>query len=171
MKKVIITLLLGLAGLAHASDATLWADYKTSRDAGKAALAKLEAGNTETAVYQEAVSAFAAASTTAAALNRSDIVAWQLNNSAFASILFFQNTVDYKGTTATLAAMKPSKDKMAAVAEAKKKFSEAFAPIEASATQALAEAGTIGAGDEALEAAVQSNKSFLVWVAKFLESK
>jgi len=67
--------------------------------------------------------------------------------------------------------MKPSKEKMEALAALRTRFAESFRVIEARATAALADAGSIGAGDPNLEAAVVSNKGFLVWVAKFVEKQ
>jgi hypothetical protein len=169
-KFLIFAFLFAAASLAF-SEVNLWNQYKSSRTKAYEAFEKLKFGNSDISVYQEAVASFASASTTAAALGRRDIVAWNLNNSAYAGILFFKARVDYDRTMNKIKSMQPGVEKKKAIKEFKAKCAEVFPIIEAHATFALAQAGTIGGGDEELEHVVNSNKKFLAYVSKFIESK
>jgi hypothetical protein len=165
MKKTILVALAALS-LATAARADGWADYTAAKTDAKAALASLEKGNTETAVLEQALVGFKAAADAASGLNRSDIAAWMLNNRAYASITWFKNA-GYRDAMSALEKMPASKEKPAAIAEAKASLAMLFDKISAQAIEDLAAAAE-ASSDDNLQAVVDSNKGFLAWVTKFI---
>ena len=166
MKKTILAVLAALT-LTVAAKADGWADYTAAKADAKTALTALAQGTTTTAALDKALAAYTAVSTVAGTLNRPDIVAWNLNNRAFAAILWFKHA-GYNAQMERLAKMPAGKDKPAAIADARATLTPLFERIEAQATADLAAAGEASNAED-LTAAVKSNKAFLVWVARFLE--
>lgn len=172
MKKTILAALaaLALTAAVHAGDSPekqLWAHYGAVKAEAKLALNALESGSSDVTVLEDALTGFTAASITAGTLDRMDIVAWMLNNRAYAAITWFKNS-GYTAQMERLAKMPAGKDKPAAIADAKATLKPLFERIEAQATADLAAADEASNGED-LTAAVKSNKAFLVWVARFLE--
>ena len=153
---------------APADQSALWAQYGAQKVSATAALAKLSAGSAVVADRDAAVAAFAATADSAHQLGRSDIEAWQRNNSAYAQILWFKNA-GYSFQMKRLEGMAAGKDKPAAIADAKATLTPLFAQVSAGALKSLDEAKSLAGGNSAILNAVNSNHSFLVWVQDFLK--
>lgn len=171
MKTLLAALVaLSLATAVKAESIALWDSYNAAKVESKAALADLEAGNTTTAALERAWTAFAATSTTAAALDgREDIVAWQLNNVAFAGITWFKHA-GYTARMAALEAQPAGPDKPAAIRQAKDDLLPLFNTIVVKAKEALAAARATGYSEESFNRVVASNQEFLKWGEWFLNN-
>jgi len=146
------------------SEAEMWKEYKSAKDA---ALAAKEKGNLE-----DLKLALLRAASFAKKLNRPDIVTWQLNNIGYYSILEFKKRTEYDVRMRTIETMKYDETKIEYIQQTREIFQKQM-PLLTVAEKHLNDALEFDnkLEDENRTEKIYSNLKFIEWVRKFTTRK